>query len=63
MMMNNPNDGHQFGNNMIIQDAVIGNQITRNDHNQKVQLNQQIDLLQNHGYSTNPVGARSTVQS
>ena len=61
--MNNPNDSHQFGNNMIIQDAVIGNQITRNDQNQKVQLNQLIDLLQNHGYSTNPVGARSTVQS
>ena len=62
-MMNNPNDSHQFGNNMIIPDAVIGNQITRNDHNQKVQLNQQMDLLQNHGYNTNPVGARTTIQS
>ena len=46
----------------MIPDPVIGTQMARNDHNQRVHLNQQLDLLQ-HGYGTNPVGARTSIQS
>ena len=62
-MINNPDGNHQFGNNIVVPDSVIGGHIARNDHNQKVQLNQQLDILQTHSYNTNPVGARTTVQS